>query len=195
MAKSLVVKLKLSSDKLRELPDVPSHSLTTNATPAKAKLKVKKPAPASSLNASPTPETPKTSESTPAPSTKSSNLSKVVNAEDFKLDKSGKPVRRWTKKPINIQSFTGYYMKFSSWTGMGSKDIKKEDGADEEIEEETNDENTNHPPLKIQIKLNNKKLDLKDDDSVMESREQSPDVPSSMVSSPDVSRAGTPLHN
>ncbi|CEP22136.1 unnamed protein product [Cyberlindnera jadinii] len=175
--KELFVTLKLSSEVLGELSgaDFNKANEDQGETP---KLKVKlnpnvkrQPLP------SPTPEL-STVEGTPSSipqSASKTSLSKVLNADDLKLDKSGKPVRKWVKKPLEIQSFTGYFMNYDTWTGLRRAD-------DDTVEE--------HKPLKIQIKLNNKNLDLKSVDS----RDQSPmpDDASSVVSTPEGSRLSTP---
>jgi hypothetical protein len=179
--KELLVTLNVPSDVLKEFPqfETPKKSGTASllATPTpKSKLKVPaKNAKKGSVTASPGAETPL--EGTPGPAGKTS-LSKVQNADDLKLDKSGRPVRKWVKKPLEIQSFTGYYMNFKSWTGLCK----------------TNDYSGSQKPLKIQIKLNNKNLNTVKNEPT-DSRDQSPqpDDASSVITTPDQSRMSTPL--
>ncbi|KAK9238324.1 INO80 complex subunit Ies4-domain-containing protein [Lipomyces kononenkoae] len=40
-----------------------------------------------------------------------------INAQLRALDRSGRPCRRWTKIPLELQSFTGWEWKVSAWCG------------------------------------------------------------------------------
>ncbi|ODQ58488.1 hypothetical protein WICANDRAFT_80623 [Wickerhamomyces anomalus NRRL Y-366-8] len=165
-----------------------------------------------SLLSSPAPEgsikqeTPSTAPATSSTSstnhpTVKSTLSKSVgtgggssgaNGDDDKLDKSGAPVRKWTKKPIDIISFTGYNIEFKSWTGAAKgKEDKVVKPKDEEGEKDVN-----KGSFKVQIKLNNKALDVDEDNAGGDSRDQSPalmDDASSIVTTPEGSNAMTPV--
>jgi len=141
--------------------------------------------------------------STLSKSTGTAGFNSLPNGEN-RLDKGGQPVRKWIKKPVDILSFTGYNIEFKSWSGESKegeeKTIKskvKDDGNEDENKEKEKDIEKENS-MKIQIKLNNKKLDV-DDASIAggnESRDQSvalPDDASSIITSPEGSTAETPV--
>ncbi|KAK9365840.1 INO80 complex subunit Ies4-domain-containing protein [Lipomyces kononenkoae] len=45
-----------------------------------------------------------------------------INAQLRALDRSGKPCRRWTKMPLELQSFTGWEWKVPAWFGGSRED-------------------------------------------------------------------------
>lgn len=176
MPDTKIVTLKLSSHTLKQFPTEntfknakkkkPTTHVKTEDTTSSVLTPAKSKKPAAS---SPAPEA--SNEGTPAPqSLGRQGLAKSEN----KLDKTGTQVRKWTKKPVKIQSFTGYSISFKSWKG--------EDSEKKPTEEKKGS------GLKIQLKLNNKNLKVEDE------REESPED-SGVAYSPDVSRVGTPLPN
>lgn len=178
---TMFVTLKVPSDMLKEISQFPAPKTTKGKATTKNTKKTTVALP------SPTPD-PLTAEGTPSASSatmKMTSLSRVQNADDLKLDKSGKQVRKWAKKPFEIQSFTGYFMNFKSWTGG-------------QTEGEQTTKNDQRKPLKIQIRLNNKNLGVKQEESATAgeapSREDTPlgDDNSSIMSTPEGSRMSTP---
>jgi hypothetical protein len=191
MAKSKLVTLKLSSKVLKDLlpESVPKKkstasvkvendtSLTTPKRPLAPKPTNKK--------ASPTPDTPATDTPQPSVPVIKTGFGRGAVLEDRKLDKSGRGVRKWTKKPLSIQSFTGYSISFNSWTG-------EEDEGDSNAaryEDSVVKEDKGQPPIRIQLKLNNKTLSL---NNKKNNGYDSIDDASSIVSTPDVSADSTP---
>ncbi|CCH44460.1 Ribonuclease H [Wickerhamomyces ciferrii] len=122
------------------------------------------------------------------------DVSREENNEKQGLQNGGL-VRKWVKKPVDITSFTGYNIEFHSWTG-GKRDKPKDDDTNADLKEtlvKKEDGTTPKPSgLKVQIKLNNKRLD---NDSNVDSRDQSPAFPdeaSSIATSPEGSNVATP---
>lgn len=124
-------------------------------------------------------------------STTASNSGSNTNGDDDKLDKTGQPARTWVKKAIEITSFTGYNIEFKGWNGEskeGEETIVKQQDDDKETHGKT--------PFKVQIKLNNKKLNVDEPNGGEDSRDQSPALPddaSSIVTTPEGSNAMTPI--
>lgn len=144
MKKEMLVTLKVPQEVLRDLPSFDKKHESTAAATAKSRpkpvLKVVKKAG--------TPE---------PPSETKTPLHKTTTASDIK------PVRKWVKKPLEIQSFTGYFVKFESWAGRAKAGERR--------------------PLKIALKMN-KSFAAK------EERDTSPSMElSSMMTTPE----GTPM--
>lgn len=170
MARIKLVTLKLPSDTLRKFP-VPTIKKKIEQTPKRPLI------PKQVKKSSPTPD----NSVTPQPTGSKTGFGRNAISEDRKLDKTGKSVRKWVKKPLNIQSFTGYSITFKAWTGESNNKVKKEE-----------------KPLKI--KITNKNLSLikknpEDESLISNSRDHSPNLDdnSSIMSTPEVSAVSTPV--
>ncbi|KAH3680526.1 hypothetical protein WICMUC_000257 [Wickerhamomyces mucosus] len=131
-------------------------------------------------------------------------------------ENSSRGVRKWIKKPLEVQSFTGYTLKFNTWNGglktLGDSNNNSED-QDFDIKTENNASKPNSlvkkgSGLKLQIKLNKKvfklnknkskgsndDLDEEYDDDNDEEADAIEDY-SSIISSTDISRVTTPAIN
>lgn len=108
MAKSQMVTLKVPGAKLKSIvPKGPEDKKEEKKEkkPARKRTSVKKPVGDDSVNES--------NSSRPIPKASLGAVNACLRA----LDKSGNPCRRWTRKPIELTSFTGYKFKLDSWVG------------------------------------------------------------------------------
>ena len=132
---SLVVKLRLPMHRLHDLTNSnasisasihssppPSSPLmgpiADPAKPAKKKSKSKKPKLANGAD-SKAPEA--TGPQPPGPRLGPKSSAGAINDNLRALDRSGKPCRRWSRRPIVIQSLYGAAWKAPSWIGQGTK--------------------------------------------------------------------------
>lgn len=114
---SRIITLKLSPSVLSKFPagELPA-GVSTPSNKKSKKAKGAKPG-----NAPSSPTGPEDGSATPSrgqhakPGPKPGGF--VVNAAIKALDRSGAPTRRWTKKPLELKSFTGFQFNVIAWEG------------------------------------------------------------------------------
>ncbi|KAH3683832.1 hypothetical protein WICPIJ_005206 [Wickerhamomyces pijperi] len=199
MANTKIITLKISPANLKKFPiavqQSNSKTLSNKPKSIKAEEEVEEGTPSKSNSETPsTPLKPKTSPKNTANTSSTSNIS-VNSSSDPSQDQSKSntktnTIRKWAKKPLILQSFTGFQLHLQCWNG-GPKPLEKS-SVDSVTTTTTKDiistqdsdsvEGTPVPTstltpaptsskkskttaggLKLQIKLNNKKIELNKD--------------------------------
>lgn len=222
MTKYKIITLKVSPEKLAKIR---TKALTTSddtqlsVQKPKSKAKSNKPNTSSSKLKSVTPSTPMKLENAATTSTSTTvdtatGLSAdTTSTSDQSTGTTGDGPRKWKKKPLVLQSFTGFQLAFKCWNG-GPKDnasleagtISEKSGAMESVEGASKSKTANNNKgsgLKIQIKLNNRKFELNkqvkneeegtSSSSVPAGEDTEVDLNSSALSSVVTSRAVSPI--